>query len=964
MKPIFNLILILVISSPVWSQVPGMAPLPQRAQNKNVLGTMKDGSPAAFIRFSRPQVVHGLSIQQPEDSGIKTDVYMAFEGVTPAKNSETNSLFIRVATERLITATGTFYVELQYFDQGQGGVELTYLSKGDNQEEAIEKTARFYLGDSGHWQRHTFTLQDAVLDHSFPKETDFQIHCPDVPIRQIALSRSPLSTPQMVTSPMFEQPRVSPPQGFFIAVEPEGGSSSGLWKEDTQLIGKSQLYKSWGANHVIDTLSRDRMEMANSRIDLAEYANRAERLRDVRLHWLPRIEVGNPNSLPLQLTSGLQSAVGLLRQGSVNAISMWEPRLVDAYSRLFQALGQNISPRAVPHMILSLSTSWGPLVHDGGWPDVWAGDPLATQDFRQYVRMRYNRVRTVNQAWQTNLFGWNDVRPEIPDMITPSRAIDVNSVYHDQFAKITTQLVQEARRYLPNTHIILEVGNDFYYSPTDPNMLSEVAAGNRCSLLMKSHLSMPARSYLWPMLGHACRNYGVNFGLRFSQAGRAESILGAFYSLSSEGGSMFVFDEKLLATAGAWKYYLNAVNNLNLTQPDRRVAVVFPKISVYTSGPGEFDRKIQQMRELFAFDVIDEAHLNQISASEYPLIFVPWGSVWSRSGIQNLLSLAREGAAVVVHTDKVWRTPNGDMSFNEKLFHAKLVQENGGWKYEPRSSIEKPYSSSPYSPNKQFHVNMGSSDSIPYISGDWSLPQADNSVRNSDFDLKNYRWMGKQGSIRLPVAPNRDYTLYIEGYMPEGKLAHVYMNGEEIDTIEGEGKFVFKRNFVGGSRPKQRDIRLDLQGETWSSGEVMGVTQSFQPSMAVSRVAMLPYGEQLGDSRNRAISQPTPDFRREALRGSWLKEVGRGVTVIAPQEYVSEWVFMELLNSVVQNPKILDPRFNFTLPVDGKHNGVYVSPQRRATIYVNLTSQTVPLPVSSESNRAINIPPMDILYTN
>lgn len=236
-----------------------LASLPAGAQGNpsgkpTILPMMKDGGIAAYVRFQRPKITQGLILNNPEANSVDSKVVKGFEGAFPSSSSSDNMLYFQTATDLIVTQTGTFYVTIQYFDEGQGAIDLEHITAGQDGSMAIRST-RFFMGNSGSWQQHTFTLENALLNHSLPGGNDFRIRCPGVPLRQIAISRIPFSDPQQVISPVFKQPLVTPPSGMDVAIHPSEGERSRLWTEPQFLQEKSQLYHAWGTSQVIDTVA-------------------------------------------------------------------------------------------------------------------------------------------------------------------------------------------------------------------------------------------------------------------------------------------------------------------------------------------------------------------------------------------------------------------------------------------------------------------------------------------------------------------------------------------------------------------------------------------------------------------------------------------------------------------------------------------------------------------------------------
>ncbi len=938
-------------------------------QARPVIPMLKDGSPAAYVMFTRPKQTHGLALMAPEGSGVQSDVFMGHEGAMPAADSEDHALYFQTAADRLVVATGTFYLSIQYSDRGQGAIEVDYYQQPDKGTAEIS-TERIFLRNSRVWQEHTFLLRDAILDHPFPGECDFRIRCPGVVIRAVFLSRIPLTTPQPTLQRMFRQPEISPLPGYQFGIFHRDSSSADLWKDAETLQKKSQLYKAWGARYVVDTIDANQVAKESEGYDFTKYAERLDRLSYFNLVWVPRFKVGDVNRLPQSVVSHLQRAKGTERKSDGPMISLLEPSLIDVYSRMIRDMRQSILTKKIPMMILSFAGDWGPLYlssesgQQSGWPDIWAGDPLAVRNFHNYLQAKYGGLQGIRSAWNVPIRNWNEVIPKIDNDANPIRRQDTYLWYQSALTRLAARMVQRVRTMFPGTQIVLEIGDNFFYGATDFRAFADIASQQSCSLLMVSQSFNPTASSSWQLVATACRQRGVSCGLRLAQAADERAILGALFSLAAEKGNLFFFEEDDLASANAWENYAKAVGSLRVSQPDRKIAMVFPRTSMYAQSSNAFDSYVREVREFFAFDVIDEYDLSNITSSQYPLIFIPWGHLWSRQAVTALENLARSGSALVARTDHPWQTLMGEVEFNEQLFATKLVRSGNTWELEPRNSnISSDEQMDPYAPAERRIINLGSQSDVPYLEGDWGAPQNKTTAAGYGFDFPSFRWLRERGQVMLPVYPQRDYSLIVEGFIPEDKKCQVYINGRQFGVIEGKGKFQWKQSLSGKWRPRQRDVVVSFRGQTWNPGAVLGATETFQVSMAVNRVALLPPDQELDQGSTDVSKLRDPNFTREALRGSWMREVGQGVTLLAPTDYMNDWVFMELLNTLVMNPKILDPRYSFQLPPDGVQNQVFVSPLSVGAVYLNVSQKPVPVGDRRMGNFRM-IPSRSIYYTN
>ncbi len=930
---------------------------------------LKDGSSAAYVMFTRPKQPQGLALVVPEGNSVEREVFMGHYGAKPSENSSDKYLYFQAAKDQLVTATGTFYVSIQYSDKGQGAIELEYMQSTDEGNVEVQ-SEHIFLRNSSLWQEHTFKLTNAVLNKDFPGNSDFRIHCPGIALQAVMLSRIQLTFPKTTLKQMFRQPDIVPPAGYDFGIYLNESQQSDIWEENSNIGQKIKLYNAWGARYIVETIDAGLLPREISGFDFSLYASHSKKLAYSNLAWIPRIKIGDLHKLPKDMAAKLQKAASTLRNSPGPMASLWDPRLPDIYYDMMQDLRQDVFMKRVPMLILSFAGDWGPLYlstessTSEGWPDLWAGDPLALQKFRSFVQSKYGNLRSLSVAWRTSITNWNEVKPDISDNAIPWQRNDTMMWYKNALIQLAAEIIQKAQSLFTGTRIVLEIGDEIYYSATDLDAFAELAALRGCSILMVSKSANPTSSYSWQLLSSSCRFEGVPFGLRLNKRVYEENLLSAIYSLASERGTMFFFHEEDLTGENAWESYARSVSRLHLTQPDKRIALIYPKTSVNAEDPETFDRYVRELRELFAFDVIDETRLGEITTSQYPLIYIPWGHYWSQQAVSTLKKLVRSGSGMVVRTEAPWETQSGNVEFNEELFATKLVRQGDSWVLEPRTNDPSLQSDTdPYTAANRRIVNLGSQNDAPYLSGKWSPAQSSEDAKRYGFDFFSFRWMSDRAEVKLPVLPRRNYKLIVEGYLPEKKNSRVFVNGRQFAEITGSGRFQWEKELDGRWKPRQKDVEVTFQGQTWNPGAVLGATQTFQVSMAISRVALIPPDEELNETESTSVNLRNPDFSRELLRGSWMREVGKGVTLLAPARFIDNWLFTELLNTLAMNPKILDPRFSFSLPPDGERNQMFVSPQSGSDVYLNLSQRRVQV-INRQQNYRRIIPPRSIYYTN
>lgn len=931
----------------------------------NPMAMLKTGHPEAFVQFTQPKIAFGLALELPEGYSVDTRKEKGFLGAIPAEASKQPALYFKTDSEKIASATGTFFVSIQYYDEGQAALEIEYIM-GDG-ESSKRQRDRIFLGDSRFWQQHIFTISNANLNHVMEGGADFRLLCPNIPIRRVGISKLPprqMLEQGETLSRQFYQTQVSVPGNVWVGVSVDSSISQADWATEGIIEEKAQLYQSWGAPNLIDTIDLSKSAAGSAHFDFSSYGLRFEKCKALEVNWVPRFKIGHLPNLPGGYAQSLQRAMATQRDGRGPMISLWEPKFEELYARIFTDMRRDINTVRLPAVVLSFAGDWGPLLLSSergswsGWPDLWAGDPIAKASFLQAVQAQYPSVNALNAAWKTGYSHWNQVTPEWNEDNAPLRNLETLAWYRKQMTALASQIFLQAKSAFPNSRIIIEVSDDVVHSAVDLRDFTALASSGGATLLFVTGDELPAESWQWRLFATSSRNRNTPFGLRFKGNVGGRSLLGGFYSLIADGGTSFVVTEDDLAQEGGWNIYAEAMSRWRSGRPQPRIAVVAPRAAIASGQALEFDRIIREMREDFAFDVVDEADLASISSTIYPLIFAPWGEVWTQDGLAAMEQVVRSGSALIAYAVNPWMSLNGDRSINERLFAVKLERRGDEWVFAPRGSRVEPQNRNPYSVSDRRVVNLGAPGDQQFISGKWGRP-----LHEGDYGIEfpSFRWMGERGLILLPIQPRKDYTLHVEGFIPNGNIIKVFLDREYLGDIEGKGVTRWSKDLTGDWKPRKPDTELMLRGQLWRTGEVLGATQSFRVSMAVSQAALLPRGESLSGQESSQEDARPFGFEREALRSSWMREVGQGTTIIAPAEFVSEWVFVNLVQSVVKDPGIIDPRYQFTLPPDGQSNKVLVSPQGGYNVYLNLNEEAKEV---SNAKRKLTIPPLSIYYAN
>lgn len=923
---------------------------------------LQSGKIAAYVTFNRPLITQGMVMKNPAGVTYEEDVYLGSSGIKPGIETAEPYLYFQTAIDKLVTATGTFYISVQYLDLGQSSIQLEYFTQKNEEDVPEMESQSIFLGNSGFWEEHTFTVNFGIFDHLFENESDIRLFCPDVLIRHISISRLPLGKPKSQQFDTFRQPVINKPANYSFSVHVSQSTAKEFSENPSLIPSKVKLYQSWGAGSIVEKVDINTLYTGKSIKDVNPMVQRAGVIQQLGMAWVPRFKIGDIQQLPNDERGDLQRAVSANRNITGPMISIWEPKLPQVYTKLFRQLKSKSRTVPIPKLVLSFAGDVGPLFltseqKGGGSPSFWTGDPLARNHFKQYLRLQYGSLGVLSSHWNANISSWDSAMDFAASSQNSNALTDLITWYQMSNTALINKVIQSARSIFPQTLIEIEIGDEYLYSATDFTSIVSLAARNGCSLVMVAVDEIPTRSFTWNMMANSARRLGVPFGLRLEQNPSSSTLISAVYSLASEGGSILHFDEETMKPQKAWALFQSSVESVRTSNPNRNIAVIFPRTSVAASDDETFERIVSNMREYLSFDVIDESELGSISSSQYQVIIAPWGTIWQQQSLERLESLTRGGSALLVRMDDAWRTPNNDLSINERLFSGKLEMRNGEWKVVPRTNKTVTKAVHPNDAADRRDISIGEQEDQPFLSGKWSDPENQTYARRFGMPFRTFRWFRERALVALPVIPNRDYQLEISGYVADQHPIDVYVNSTQVGTISGPGIVRWSYVLDGVNQPRDKNVEVMLRGQEWNTGTVLGDENPTTVSMAVNRVALLPVAQEPS-----AQAQDSPQFKREQLRGAYLREVGRGVSLILPDTQFSDSMFFDLLSAVVADPKILDPRFNFQTPPDGESNRVFVSGQTGANLYLNLNDTTV-MVGRKQSLPVKSIPPLSVYYS-
>lgn len=153
-------------------------------------------------------------------------------------------------------------------------------------------------------------------------------------------------------------------------------------------------------------------------------------------------------------------------------ISMWEPKLLEVYDRLYGALAKEYGER-IKFLYFSFYGDFGepqylhntahykfssPHAHYG----YWCGDDLARADFKKHLQAKYDSIDALNKAWETEISDWDaDLMPPLPIVSNSlQRRIDFRDWYTTALIEFIDKVGAIIRKHFPNHRGGFPMGGD------------------------------------------------------------------------------------------------------------------------------------------------------------------------------------------------------------------------------------------------------------------------------------------------------------------------------------------------------------------------------------------------------------------------------------------------------------------------------------------------------------------------
>ncbi|MBI5093412.1 MAG: beta-galactosidase, partial [Candidatus Hydrogenedentes bacterium] len=466
------------------------------------------------------------------------------------------------------------------------------------------------------------------------------------------------------------------------------------------------LAKALGFTSVECFVRWDMIEPRRNRFDFSHYDRIVEALRRYDLKWFPNLVITSAFALPSwYFESGEYAPFRCLEHGEMNqSPNIWNPVNREHVSRVLHAFGAHYGPMGVLEAVrLGPSGNFGEAQYPAGAGSTlgyrgermhahigwWAGGAQAQRDFQRFIFKRYGSIAALNAAWDEHFSSFDEAAPRLPETFRTRRArLDMTEWYTASMAEWCDSWTKTAREAMPDVMIYQSAGGWGYReSGTDFSAIAEsmksVGGGIR---LTNETDSFEQNFYATRLAASAARLYGIALGYEPAGSHSARGVTGRIYStLTTNGDNLYTRHGVLFTDSVAVNQWLRDYPLLDLrANPLVDVAIYYPETMSqlddgafrYLYGWG-FNPRAAEIRRRIDADFLDERLIRVGFLGRYKVLVFCWGNIVETDVQQVMDRWIRAGGIAVYPARNNQETVDGDTT----LFQAWERGDTGKGKF-------------------------------------------------------------------------------------------------------------------------------------------------------------------------------------------------------------------------------------------------------------------------------------------
>ena len=599
----------------------------------------------------------------------------------------------------------------------------------------------------------------------------------------------------------------------------------------------------------------------------------------------------------------------------------------------------------------------------------WCNDPLARADFRAAMLKKYGSLEMLDMAWKRDFKKPDEIAyPDKPRADARAEWLDFITWYQQSVGNAVETNLATARKNFPDALLMLPAGfgDEDVRGGQDNSLIPKLAAKYGASVRSTHSAGLPFALNAATMLGRlgsASRFYDVPFWTEPpSNLTEAQETERLFEAVSQGAAGTFDWAESALAHRDIYYRYGKF---LRVEKPVVDVAMYYPaeaqKLRPEQGYAPLFQQACSYLRDTCNYDIVDDRMVRDGCLSRYRVLAL-WEGMMADAGVlEKIKQWVSDGGVLLAYDFGRVTTFDGSLDWYKEMFG--YTQE-----LAPARLLERFTGDIP----AQYRFALGETTISDYLSGDWYDP-----VKTDDGVL---RWAGSNATVRLPVVPDRNYTLIVRATLTPDNAAlkhRVLLNGHDLGGIEAPGDITYRFPVPSEFLGEQGLANLVLQSETFQPLQ-------FDPQSADKRkLGLLVRSVQLVEQNVKESDDAPPpvgsirrDIDLRLLRTNWARRYGKGLTIYFNANRLLLKGYIEVIRQAVYHLSDIEPERRNALPIDNAQDGVYATLFTDRILYYNsrdtAVTKTVGIPaeawaawkgevaIPSETTWKLSLPPHGI----
>jgi hypothetical protein len=409
-------------------------------------------------------------------------------------------------------------------------------------------------------------------------------------------------------------------------------------------------------------------------------------------HWAPDWYRNSAEFVP---------SIGLRSGRKLAAISIWSPDIVSWFDRGYAAMAAHYGGGndKVYAIYLGIHGDFGETIFPMGWhpdeikrfgatgagtADFWCGDDYARSDFRDYARVKYGTITTVNATWGTRFTSFDELdyppaasKAGVDIISTPQKRrywLDFIQWYYNSMTQFTGQVCRIARSYFPKSLLQIPIGggNENVMYGQDTTALPKIARqyGVHVRSTHGGYMPFPqAYAAMLKRIATPCKIYGVPHWLEPPGGITPENEVSRIMEALSCGN--YGFWDWGSNPVGATNVFRDYTNYFTREKPVVDVALFFPTIDHRLHPDIYFPQRLAdvgaKLRDVMDFDMVDEELIADDGLKPYRALIWIEGTFIEQETLKTIAAWVERGGTLVYWEAKPPETVEGDVTLGVSL---------------------------------------------------------------------------------------------------------------------------------------------------------------------------------------------------------------------------------------------------------------------------------------------------------